>query len=74
MNEQNQKGSNDDSLNGGKNNVYIPEIEDEQGADDAILKRLGYKQELKRELSSFTNYGVALSVICISSGKIFSPP
>ncbi|KAI8615213.1 APC amino acid permease [Chytriomyces sp. MP71] len=39
-----------------------------QQADEALLAQLGYKQELKRELSSFTNYGVALSTICICSG------
>ncbi|KAJ3094450.1 hypothetical protein HK100_006135 [Physocladia obscura] len=37
-------------------------------ADEALLAQLGYKQEMKRELSSFTNYGVALSTICICSG------
>ncbi|KAG1092291.1 hypothetical protein G6F42_019237 [Rhizopus arrhizus] len=36
--------------------------------DAARLNELGYKQELKRELSSFGNYGLALSVVCISSG------
>ncbi|KAG2200098.1 hypothetical protein INT46_006477 [Mucor plumbeus] len=36
--------------------------------DAAKLNELGYKQELKRELSSFGNYGLALSVVCISSG------
>ncbi|KAI9284867.1 hypothetical protein BC943DRAFT_360813 [Umbelopsis sp. AD052] len=36
--------------------------------DAARLNELGYKQELKRELSSIGNYGVALSVVCISSG------
>ncbi|KAJ3283244.1 hypothetical protein HDU79_009251 [Rhizoclosmatium sp. JEL0117] len=36
--------------------------------DEALLASLGYKQELKRELTTFTNYGVALSTICICSG------
>ncbi|KAL9537359.1 hypothetical protein MBANPS3_011844 [Mucor bainieri] len=36
--------------------------------DAARLNELGYKQELKRELSSLGNYGLALSVVCISSG------
>ncbi|KAI9350656.1 APC amino acid permease [Obelidium mucronatum] len=40
----------------------------QQAQDELILAQLGYKQELKRELSSFTNYGVALSTICICSG------
>ncbi|KAJ3209512.1 hypothetical protein HDU83_004670 [Entophlyctis luteolus] len=39
-----------------------------QANDEALLAQLGYKQEMKRELSSFTNYGVALSTICICSG------
>ncbi|KAJ3281478.1 hypothetical protein HDU79_010733 [Rhizoclosmatium sp. JEL0117] len=36
--------------------------------DEELLAQLGYKQELRRELTSFTNYGVALSTICICSG------
>ncbi|KAJ3030673.1 UNVERIFIED_CONTAM: hypothetical protein HDU68_008200 [Siphonaria sp. JEL0065] len=39
-----------------------------QAKDEELLAQLGYRQELKRELSSFTNYGVALSTICICSG------
>lgn len=39
-----------------------------EARDAARLNELGYKQELKRELSSLGNYGVALSVVCISSG------
>ncbi|KAJ3074787.1 hypothetical protein HDU98_010280 [Podochytrium sp. JEL0797] len=41
---------------------------DTEASDEALLAQLGYKQELKRELSSFTNYGVSLSTICICSG------
>ncbi|KAL1917435.1 uncharacterized protein VTP21DRAFT_3828 [Calcarisporiella thermophila] len=32
------------------------------------LRELGYKQELKRELTTFSNYAVSLSIVCISSG------
>ncbi|RCH92951.1 hypothetical protein CU098_008192 [Rhizopus stolonifer] len=42
--------------------------EEIEARDAARLNELGYKQELKRELSSLGNYGVALSVVCISSG------
>ncbi|KAI8370144.1 amino acid/polyamine transporter I [Choanephora cucurbitarum] len=42
--------------------------EEIEARDAARLNQLGYKQELKRELSSFGNYGLALSVVCISSG------
>ncbi|ORX49915.1 amino acid transporter [Hesseltinella vesiculosa] len=42
---------------------------EEIDAQDAeVLNRLGYKQELKRELTSLGNMGMALSVVCISSG------
>ncbi|KAI9332623.1 amino acid transporter [Zopfochytrium polystomum] len=36
--------------------------------DEARLKALGYKQEVKRELSIFTDYGVSLSFVCVVSG------
>ncbi|KAI9277642.1 amino acid/polyamine transporter I [Sporodiniella umbellata] len=39
-----------------------------EARDAARLNDLGYKQELKRELTSLGNYGLALSVVCISSG------
>ncbi|KAI8148802.1 hypothetical protein BJV82DRAFT_198927 [Fennellomyces sp. T-0311] len=42
--------------------------EEIEARDAARLNQLGYKQELKRELTSLGNYGIALSVICISSG------
>lgn len=42
--------------------------EEIEARDAARLNQLGYKQELKRELGSFGNYGLALSVVCISSG------
>ncbi|KAJ3236868.1 hypothetical protein HDU77_011733, partial [Chytriomyces hyalinus] len=36
--------------------------------DEDLLAQLGYKQELQRELSSFTNIGASMSAICICSG------
>ncbi|KAI8074554.1 hypothetical protein BC940DRAFT_329102 [Gongronella butleri] len=49
----------------GSKKLTAAEIE----ANDAeLLARLGYKQELKRELTSVGNMGMALSVVCISSG------
>ncbi|KAJ1566443.1 hypothetical protein HK405_009787 [Cladochytrium tenue] len=36
--------------------------------DEQRLNELGYRQELRRELSTFTNYGVSLSVVCVVSG------
>lgn len=37
-------------------------------ADAARLQSLGYTQELTRGFTRLTNYGMALSVICVSSG------
>ncbi|CAO3630989.1 unnamed protein product [Cunninghamella blakesleeana] len=42
--------------------------EEIEARDTERLRQLGYKQELKRELSSIGNIGMALSVVCISSG------
>ncbi|KAJ3278665.1 hypothetical protein HK104_002142, partial [Borealophlyctis nickersoniae] len=36
--------------------------------DEARLQQLGYKQELKRELSSFTNFAFSFSIISILTG------
>ncbi|KAJ3232926.1 hypothetical protein HDU81_002613 [Chytriomyces hyalinus] len=36
--------------------------------DEDLLAQLGYKQELHRELTSFTNIGASMSAICICSG------
>ncbi|KAJ3112126.1 hypothetical protein HDU96_004930 [Phlyctochytrium bullatum] len=36
--------------------------------DELRLKQLGYRQEFKRELTTFTNYGISLSVVCVCSG------
>src|ERR1700733_8497173 len=42
-------------------------------ADDIeTLRRLGYRQELIRRMSGFSNYAVSLSIICILSGGITS--
>ncbi|KAI9300934.1 APC amino acid permease [Cunninghamella echinulata] len=49
---------------------FIEKLTDEEieARDAERLRQLGYKQELKRELSSVGNMGMALSVVCISSG------
>ncbi|KAF9974567.1 hypothetical protein BGZ73_002002 [Actinomortierella ambigua] len=41
---------------------------DHETADEQRLRELGYKQELKRELTSFTNFSVSFSVISILTG------
>ncbi|CAF4999944.1 unnamed protein product, partial [Rotaria sp. Silwood1] len=37
-------------------------------SDALRLQSLGYKQELSRNFNRLTNYGVALSVVSVSSG------
>jgi len=38
------------------------------GADEAALAKLGYKQELNRGWSGFSNFAISLTIICILSG------
>src|SRR6478752_6271907 len=37
-------------------------------ADDALLAKLGYKQELSRSWSSFSNFAISFSIISILAG------
>ena len=37
-----------------------------------MLSRLGYAQELRRRMGSFSNFAIAMSAICILSGGITS--
>src|SRR5258706_10988069 len=40
--------------------------------DEQLLKSLGYKQELARRMSGFSNYAISLSIICILAGGVTS--
>src|SRR5436309_1403811 len=40
--------------------------------DEQLLKSLGYKQELSRRMSGFSNFAISLSIICILAGCITS--
>ncbi len=40
--------------------------------DVAHLERMGYRQELRRRMSGFSNFAVAFSVICILAGGVTS--
>ena len=40
--------------------------------DVQTLRRLGYKQELLRRMSGFSNFAISLSIICILAGGITS--
>jgi amino acid transporter len=42
------------------------------GEDERLLKSLGYKQELARRMSGFSNFAISLSIICILAGCITS--
>jgi amino acid transporter len=43
-----------------------------QRSDDEILANLGYKPELKRSWSGFSNFAISFSVISILSGPFIS--
>src|SRR5437762_6961657 len=40
--------------------------------DENLLRQLGYKQELARRMSGFSNFAISLSIICILAGGITS--
>ena len=40
--------------------------------DAEVLQRLGYRQELERRMSQFSNFSVSFSIICILAGGINS--
>jgi amino acid transporter len=40
--------------------------------DEQTLRRLGYRQELARRMSGFSNFAISLSIICILLGGITS--
>jgi amino acid permease (GABA permease) len=42
------------------------------GSDESLLAQLGYKQELRRKLSGFSNFAVSFSIISILAGAITS--
>jgi len=41
-------------------------------ADEQLLAKLGYKQELARRMSGFSNFAISLSIICILAGGVTS--
>src|SRR5438046_9286921 len=41
-------------------------------ADEQLLAQLGYRQELRRKLSGFSNFAVSFSIISILAGAITS--
>ncbi|MDT4988031.1 MAG: hypothetical protein QOI74_2125 [Micromonosporaceae bacterium] len=43
-----------------------------ENADESLLARLGYQQELHRRLSGFSNFAVSFSIISILAGAITS--
>lgn len=44
----------------------------EPSTDEHLLARLGYRQELARRMSGFSNFAISLSIICILAGGITS--
>ena len=53
----------------------MPDSADEArviAADIETLRQMGYRQELLRRMSGFSNYAVSLSIICILAGGITS--
>ncbi|GGR25658.1 amino acid permease [Deinococcus ruber] len=60
-----------------------PEVSDVQGSsagaapqtnDERLLASMGYKQELSRRMSGFSNFAISFSIICILAGGITAFP
>ena len=43
-------------------------------SDAAELKKMGYEQELNRQMSGFSNFAISFSIICILAGCITAFP
>jgi len=41
-------------------------------SDEAVLNRLGYRQELARRMGAFSNFAISFAIICILAGGITS--
>lgn len=52
--------------------MTAPDAPPELSADEALLARLGYRQELLRRLNGFSNFAISLSIICILAGGVTS--
>jgi amino acid transporter len=44
------------------------------GADEALLEKMGYKQELSRRMGAFSNFAISFSIICVLAGGITAFP
>jgi amino acid transporter len=49
-----------------------PAFEPEVNEDERLLRALGYRQELARRMSGFSNFAISFSIICILAGGITS--
>jgi amino acid transporter len=50
-----------------------PDLRNSEADDDvAVLRSLGYAQELRRRMSAFSNFAISLSTICVLAGGITS--
>jgi amino acid transporter len=52
--------------------VVVPATPPEGRTDEQELAALGYKQELRRSWSGFSNFAISFSIICILSGGLTS--
>lgn len=44
------------------------------GRDEQLLEQMGYRQELARRMSGFSNFAISFSIICILAGGITAFP
>jgi amino acid transporter len=44
------------------------------GSDEALLEKMGYKQELSRRMGAFSNFAISFAIICVLAGGITAFP
>lgn len=45
-----------------------------EGSDEALLEKMGYKQELSRRMGAFSNFAISFAIICVLAGGITAFP
>jgi amino acid transporter len=53
---------------GGADRPLEPDVSD----DELTLRRMGYRQELSRRMTGFSNFAISVSIICILAGGVTS--
>ncbi len=62
----------DENHPGRRSAGFRPVVPPAISEDEQTLRRMGYKQELSRRMTGFSNFAISMSIICILAGGITS--